>query len=88
MPTGEGVRVDAGYGKGDTVSRFYDSLMAKIAVWAEDRATAVQRLHNALAECSIDGPPVNVPFLQELLEDPQYVAGTYDTGIVARLRPA
>ncbi|HVX42642.1 MAG TPA: biotin carboxylase N-terminal domain-containing protein [Mycobacteriales bacterium] len=88
MPSGDGVRVDAGYAKGDTVSRFYDPLMVKIAAWAEDRAGAVQRLHNALAECSIDGPPSNLSFLQELTQDPQFVAGTYDTGIVTRLRPA
>lgn len=87
MPSGPGVRVDAGYAKGDTVSRFYDPLMAKISVWAQDRATAVQRLHSALADCSVEGPRSNVPFLQELVADPDYAAGRYDTGILARLRP-
>jgi acetyl-CoA carboxylase biotin carboxylase subunit len=87
-PTGDGVRVDAGYAAGTTVTPSYDSLMAKLIVHGRDRADAVARLRAAVAGFEVVGPKVNLPFFAELLDNPEFVSGDYDTGIVARMREA
>jgi acetyl-CoA carboxylase biotin carboxylase subunit len=85
-PTGEGVRVDAGYAAGTTVTPSYDSLMAKLIVSAADRGAAIERARAAVAAFQIAGPKCNLPFFAELLDNPEFVAGDYDTGLVARMR--
>jgi acetyl-CoA carboxylase biotin carboxylase subunit len=85
-PTGDGVRVDAGYTVGNTVTPFYDSLMAKLIVYGADRAEAIARARAAVASFEVVGPKCNLPFFAELLGEPQFVSGEYDTGIVARMR--
>jgi acetyl-CoA carboxylase biotin carboxylase subunit len=85
-PTGEGVRVDAGYAAGTMVTPNYDSLMAKLVVSGPDRATALERARAAVAAFEIVGPKCNLPFFAELLDNPEFVAGDYDTGIIARMR--
>ncbi len=85
-PSGEGVRVDAGYGPGTTVTPFYDSLLAKLVVHGADRAQALDRARSAVAEFEIAGPKCNLAFFAELLEREEFVSGEYDTGIVARMR--
>ncbi|MFD2766237.1 acetyl-CoA carboxylase biotin carboxylase subunit [Micromonospora eburnea] len=85
-PTGEGVRVDSGYVAGNTVTPFYDSLMAKLIVSGRDRTEAVERARAAVAQFEIVGPKNNVPFFAELLENEEFLSGDYDTGIVSRMR--
>jgi acetyl-CoA carboxylase, biotin carboxylase subunit len=85
-PTGEGVRVDSGYAAGTTVTPFYDSLMAKLIVWGPDRAAAIERAKAAVAGFEIAGPKCNLPFFAEVLDNPEFVSGDYDTGIVGRMR--
>jgi len=85
-PTGDGVRVDAGFGLGDTVTPFYDSLMAKLIVHGADRGEALARARAATADFVVTGPKCNLPFFAELLTNPEFVAGDYDTGIVGRMR--
>ncbi|WP_320068403.1 acetyl/propionyl/methylcrotonyl-CoA carboxylase subunit alpha [Micromonospora sp. RTGN7] len=85
-PTGEGVRVDSGYVAGNTVTPFYDSLMAKLIVSGGDRAEAVERARAAVASFEIAGPKCNLPFFAELLENEEFLSGDYDTGIVGRMR--
>ncbi|MEV4621674.1 biotin carboxylase N-terminal domain-containing protein [Asanoa sp. NPDC049573] len=85
-PTGEGVRVDSGYTAGTTVTPFYDSLMAKLVVYGDDRAQALDRARAAVAGFEIVGPKQNLPFFAELLEQAEFVSGDYDTGIVGRMR--
>jgi acetyl-CoA carboxylase biotin carboxylase subunit len=85
-PTGEGVRVDSGYHEGDTVTPFYDPLMAKLAVWGPSREEALERTREAVAGFSVEGPKVNLPFFAELLANEEFVSGNYDTGLVARMR--
>ncbi|MFG3580928.1 acetyl-CoA carboxylase biotin carboxylase subunit [Micromonospora chersina] len=85
-PTGEGVRVDSGYVAGNTVTPFYDSLMAKLIVSGATRDEAVQRAKAAVAQFEIAGPKNNLPFFAELLENPEFLSGDYDTGIVSRMR--
>ena len=81
-PTGEGIRVDAGYTEGDTVTPFYDPLLAKLCAWGPDRETALRRATTAMAEFVVEGPKCNLPFFGRLLANEQFRAGTYDTSLV------
>lgn len=85
-PTGPGVRVDAGYRAGDTVTPSYDSLMAKLCVWGADRAEALARARAAVTAFEVAGPQQNLPFFAELLDRPEFVSGDYDTGVVPGMR--
>ncbi|MER5423228.1 acetyl-CoA carboxylase biotin carboxylase subunit [Streptosporangium roseum] len=85
-PSGEGVRVDSGYADGNTVTPFYDPLMAKLCVFGQTRAEALERARVAVADFKVVGPKNNLPFCAELLEHPEFVGGDYDTGLVARMR--
>jgi acetyl-CoA carboxylase biotin carboxylase subunit len=85
-PGGEGVRVDAGYAAGDTVTPYYDPLMAKLCVWGPDRAAALERARAAVAGFAVEGPKCNLPFFAELLDRPEFVSGDYDTGLIDRMR--
>ncbi len=85
-PSGEGVRVDAGYAEGNTVTPAYDPLLAKLCVWDVDRAAALDRARSAVASFVIEGPKNNLPFFVELLADPAFTSGAYDTGLVDRMR--
>lgn len=85
-PDGEGVRVDAGYVAGNTVTPFYDSLMAKLIVSGADRAEAISRARAAVAQFQLVGPKNNLPFFAELLDNAEFLSGDYDTGIVSRMR--
>ncbi|WP_433314673.1 acetyl-CoA carboxylase biotin carboxylase subunit [Micromonospora sp. CA-269861] len=85
-PTGEGVRVDSGYTEGNTVTPFYDSLLAKLIVSGATRAEVLDRAKEAVAAFQIEGPKNNVPFFAELLTNDEFLSGAYDTGIVSRMR--
>ncbi|MFI6782370.1 acetyl/propionyl/methylcrotonyl-CoA carboxylase subunit alpha [Micromonospora sp. NPDC050276] len=85
-PTGEGVRVDSGYTEGNTVTPFYDSLLAKLIISGDTRAEVLERAKEAVAAFQIEGPKNNLPFFAELLENEEFRSGAYDTGIVSRMR--
>ncbi|GIE92234.1 acetyl-CoA carboxylase biotin carboxylase subunit [Actinoplanes regularis] len=85
-PAGEGVRVDSGYTEGNTVTPFYDSLLAKLVLFGADRADALAKARQAVAGFRIEGPKNNLPFFAELLENGEFVSGDYDTGIVPRMK--
>ena len=85
-PAGPGIRVDAGYVTGNTVTPFYDSLMAKLVVHAPTRAEALERAARAVKEFTIDGPKSNLAFHAELLANAEYRSGEYDTGLIGRMR--
>ncbi|TDB83755.1 ATP-grasp domain-containing protein [Actinomadura sp. KC216] len=72
-PTGPGVRLDTGYGAGQTVPQAFDSLIAKLIVTGATRRQAVERARRALAEFVIDGMPTVLPFHRAVLDDPAFV---------------
>ena len=78
-PQGPGVRVDAGYGRGDEISLHYDSLMAKVIAFGPSRAAAIARMDQALARYVILGLTTNIAFLRAVLAHPQFQAGTATT---------
>jgi acetyl-CoA/propionyl-CoA carboxylase, biotin carboxylase, biotin carboxyl carrier protein len=78
-PAGPGVRVDSGYGDGDEVPGAYDSLVAKLVVQAATRDEARRRMLRALREFRIEGIPTTIPAHLALLENEQFVDGTFTT---------
>jgi acetyl-CoA/propionyl-CoA carboxylase biotin carboxyl carrier protein len=81
-PGGLGVRVDSGYDEGDEMPRAYDSLLAKLVVWAPTREEARRRMLRALREFDVAGVPTTIPAHLVLLEHPEFVDGTYTTRTV------
>ncbi len=78
-PVGEGIRVDSGVCAGGRILDRFDSLVAKLVVWGEDRAQAVSRLSAALEDFTILGCTTNLPFLQAVSRHPDYLAGVEST---------
>ena len=83
LPQGPGVRVDCGVASGFEVPQHYDPMIAKIAVWGEDRERARRRLGRALGETVVNGITTNTAFLRSLLEVEAFKTGAYHTGTVA-----
>jgi acetyl-CoA carboxylase, biotin carboxylase subunit len=86
-PSGPGVRVDAGYTAGNTVTPFYDPLLAKLCVHGADRDQALDLARAAVGDFRISGLKTNLEFHADLLASAEFSSGDYDTGIVGRLRP-
>jgi acetyl/propionyl-CoA carboxylase alpha subunit/acetyl-CoA carboxylase carboxyltransferase component len=82
MQTGPGVRIDTGVAEGDSVAPEFDSMIAKIIAYGQNRKEALSRLHSALHESVvvIQGGTTNKPFLLSLLSRPELRAGQVDTG--------
>ncbi|UZW58949.1 acetyl-CoA carboxylase biotin carboxylase subunit [Lysobacter enzymogenes] len=78
------VRLDSGVIEGDTVTIFYDPMIAKLIVSDADRPRALARLRAALADSEIAGPKSNIEFLERLARHPAVVEGTIDTGYLDR----
>jgi len=85
-PRGERIRVDSGYQAGDTVSQFYDPLIAKLVVWGEDRDKAIVKMRHALDNYEITGIKNNLPFLKEAFDSEIFKSGNYDTHFISKLK--
>ena len=80
----EHVRIDSGVVEGDTVTIFYDPMIAKLIVWDRTRAAALLRMREALAQCDVAGPKSNIEFLERLVRHPAVIEGRIDTGYLDR----
>ena len=81
--SGPGVRDDSGIFEGAQVSASYDPLLAKLAVWGEDRAQALARMRRALSDYAIGGIRTNLAFLASVIAHPEFAAGNYDISFVS-----
>jgi 3-methylcrotonyl-CoA carboxylase alpha subunit len=81
-----GVRIDSGIREGDAISPFYDPMIAKLITWGRDRAEAIARMDQALAEFDVVGPATNVAFLKRLMRSPAFSGADLDTGLIERER--
>jgi acetyl/propionyl-CoA carboxylase alpha subunit/acetyl-CoA carboxylase carboxyltransferase component len=88
LPAGPGVRVDTGVSEGDTIPGDFDSMIAKIIAYGRDRNEALGRLRRAMAETTvvIEGGATNKSFVLDLLDQPEVIDGTADTGWIDRVR--
>ncbi len=80
------VRVDAGVREGDAISPYYDSMVAKLIVWGEDRAQALARLDSALRDTHIVGLHTNVAFLRRVVASRSFATADLDTALIERER--
>ena len=78
-PDGFGVRFDAGYESGDTVSQYYDNLVGKLVVWGKDRPTAIARTIRALEEMVVEGVATTIPADLAILRHPDFAAVEHST---------
>lgn len=87
-PGGPGVRVDGAASAGWTIPPFYDSLLAKLIVWAPTREQAVARMQRALSEFVVAGVPTTIPFHLAVLEQDAFRTGRFDTSFAETQVPA
>ena len=80
------VRVDSGVREGDTISPYYDPMIAKLIVWGETREIALARMATALAEFEVVGVATNIEFLGRIVKGNAFASGDLDTGLIERNR--
>ena len=83
-PESASVRVDTGVEQGDTITPFYDPMIAKLIVWGDDRREALARMRQALAQYRVVGVSNNVEFLGRLIATPSFADADLDTGLIER----
>ncbi len=83
-PLGPGVRLDTGLRSGGEIAREYDSMVAKLVVWAADRGTACRRLALALDELVVEGVPTTIPFHRVAVTHADFLAARHSTASVER----
>ena len=82
LPAGPGVRVDSGVYSGYEISPYYDALIAKLIVFESSRDDTIARMKRALEEYRVIGVRTNIPFHQHLLNNPDFLAGNFNTQFV------
>src|SRR5258705_1004405 len=85
VPSGPGIRWDAGVEAGTEVTLFYDPLLAKLIAWGETRESALQRMQRALTELMIVGLPTSQPFHLRVMDDPEFQRGDIDITYLERV---
>ena len=88
LPGGPGVRVDTHLYAGYEVPPYYDSLLAKVIVWGEDRDQALARSRRALAEIEVGGIKTNIPFHRGMIDNDAFLNARVSTNLLDRVGPA
>lgn len=84
LPGGKGIRIDSAIYSGYTIPPYYDSMVAKLIVWAKNRGEAIRKMQSALGEVIIEGIDTNVDYQYEILNQPDYLAGNIDIEFIAQ----
>jgi acetyl/propionyl-CoA carboxylase alpha subunit len=83
-PAGPGIRVESALFDGVEVTPYYDSLLAKVTAWGRNREGARTRMKRALQEFRVVGVATNIPYLQQIIDHPDFIFGAVDTGFLDR----
>ena len=83
LPGGKGIRIDSAIYSGYTIPPYYDSMVAKLIVWAKNRGEAIRKMQSALGEVIIEGIDTNVDYQYEILGRPDYLSGDIDIEFIA-----
>lgn len=85
LPGGNGVRIDSSIYDGYTIPSYYDSMLAKIIVFGNTRNEAIAKMKRALEELVIDGIETNRDFLFEIIKNPDFIRGNFDTSFIEKM---
>lgn len=85
LPGGKGIRIDSAIYSGYTIPPYYDSMIAKLSVWAKNRNEAIQKMRSALGEVIIEGIDTNVDYQYEILNHPDYISGDIDIEFIEKM---
>ncbi len=84
LPTGNNIRIDSGVVEGDVISPNFDSMIAKLIVWGEDRQTAIKETKKALNKLWIKGLKTTIPFFKTVLDHQSFQCGTFTTSFIEK----
>lgn len=82
LPGGKGIRIDSAIYSGYRIPPYYDSMLAKISVWAKNRKEAIRKMQSALGEIIIEGLDTNLNYQYEILNHPKYLSGDITTDFI------
>jgi acetyl-CoA carboxylase biotin carboxylase subunit len=85
VPGGPGVRVDSGVYPGYSIPPYYDSMIAKLVVWGDNRKDAVARMKRALREFVVEGVKTTIPFHLKIMQHKDFLSGNYTTSFIAKM---
>ena len=85
LPGGKGIRVDTAVYAGYIIPPYYDSMIAKLIVWAKNRDEAIRKMQSALGEIIIEGIDTNVDYQYEILNHPDFLTGNTDVEFIERM---
>lgn len=85
LPGGKGIRVDTAIYSGCEIPPYYDSMIAKLIVWAKSRKEAIYKMQSALGEVVIEGVDTNVDYQYEILHHPDFLSGNVNIGFIEDL---
>ena len=86
LPGGKGIRIDSAIYSGYTIPPYYDSMAAKLIVWAKNRGEAVRKMQSALGEVIIEGIDTKVDYQYEILNHPDYLSGNIDVEFIENMQ--
>jgi acetyl/propionyl-CoA carboxylase alpha subunit len=81
---GLNIRVDDGFVEGMDVPIYYDPMLAKLVTWGQNRAEAIQRMREAIADFEVQGVQTTLPFGRFVMDHPNFISADFDTGFVAK----
>ena len=86
LPGGKGIRIDSAIYSGYTIPPYYDSMIAKLIVWAKNRNEAIRKMQSTLGEIIIEGIDTNVDYQYEILNHPDYLSGNIDIDFIEKMQ--
>jgi len=84
LPGGNGIRIDTAIYEGYEIPPIYDSMIAKIITHGETRNEAISKMKRALEETVIEGVNTNIDFLFEIIKNPNFIRGNFDTSFIEK----